>query len=242
MLISKVGDFAAARRAAYKALFNEKRLVNLFHSASVLANSGGNGGNADRAALELVDDGEEYFIVDFVQAVFIYIERFEGEAGNGEVNAAVAAHLCKVAHAAQQGVGDTGRTSAAPCYLVGRTGLYGHAEYVGGASDDVRQRGGIVVFEVEVDAETSTERGSEQAAARGSTHEREGVEVYLYRTRRRAAVDHDVDTVVLHCGVEIFLHHGGEAVNLVDEEHIVLFEARKQARQVARLVKHGTRG
>ena len=93
-----------------------------------------------------------------------------------------------------------------------------------------------------VDAEACTERSREQSAAGRRADEREGVEVDLDRTRRRPLVNHDVDAVVLHRGIQIFLDHGRESVNFVDEQHVVLLERGEDARQVARLVEHRTAG
>src|SRR3989475_9377736 len=47
---------AAARRAREKALLHEERLVHLLQRARVLAHGGGDGREAHRPALELLDD------------------------------------------------------------------------------------------------------------------------------------------------------------------------------------------
>ena len=54
--------------------------------------------------------------------------------------------------------------------------------------------------------------------------------------------DGEVDAVVRQGRVEGVFDHGGEAVYLVDKEHIVRLQAGEQAGEVARLVEHGTRG
>ena len=48
--------------------------------------------------------------------------------------------------------------------------------------------------------------------------------------------------VVLQRGVEDFFDHRGQAVNLVDEEHIVFFQVGQQRCQVLGLFKHRTAG
>ena len=90
-----------------------------------------------------------------------------------------------------------------------------------------------------VDAEAGTQGSGEQAASRRGTDQREGCKVNLYAAGRRAFVYHDVDAVVLHGRVEVFLHDGREAVYLIDEEHIVWLERGEDACQVAGLVEHG---
>ena len=93
---------------------------------------------------------------------------------------------------------------------------------------------------MQVDAESGAQRRGEQSATGCCPHESEGVEVNLYRARRRSLVYHDVYAVVLHSRVEILLDDGRQAVNLVDEQHVVRLERRQYACQVARLVEHGT--
>ena len=66
-----------------------------------------------------------------------------------------------------------------------------------------------------------------------------GVQVQLDAAGRRPLVDHDVDAVVLHGRIEVFLHHGAEPVDLVDEEHVVRLQRGQYARQIAGLVQHG---
>ena len=106
------------------------------------------------------------------------------------------------------------------------------------AADDVV----VVIFQVEVDAEAGTQGGGEQSAARGGTHEGEGVEVVLVAPCRWAVVDLDVDAFVVDGRVEIFLDDGREPVYLVDEEHVVRFQGGEQTRQVAGFVEHRSRG
>ncbi len=90
-------------------------------------------------------------------------------------------------------------------------------------------------------AESGTQGRCEQSASRGGSDERKGRQAQLHRARTRPLVDHDVDAEILHGRVEILLDYGAEAVNLVDEEHIVLFERGEYAGKVAGLVEHGAR-
>ena len=71
---------------------------------------------------------------------------------------------------------------------------------------------------------------------------RERIEVYLDGTSRRPFVNHDVNAVVLHRRIEVLLHDGAETVYLIDEQHIVRFEAREQPCEVTGFVQHRTAG
>ena len=208
VLVGQLGDLAATGRALEEALLDEEGLVHLFQRAGVLADGCGDGAEAYGSATKLVDDGAEDLVVNLVEAVAVDVECFEGIACYLHVDGAGALDLCEVAHAAQQGVGDTGGATAAAGNLGGRLMVARHAEDVGRAGDDAGEDVGVVVLEVHVDAEAGAERCGEHAAARGGADEREGVEVDLYAACRGSLVDHDVDAVVLHGGVQVFLDDG----------------------------------
>ena len=93
---------------------------------------------------------------------------------------------------------------------------------------------------MQVDSETSAERCGEESASCGGSDEGEGTEVYLNASGRRTFVEHDVNAVVLHGGVEIFFHHGGKAMNLVDEKDIVGFKAGQESREITGFIKYRT--
>ena len=64
----------------------------------------------------------------------------------------------------------------------------------------------------------------------------------LTRARRRAFADHDVDLEILQCRIQDFLDHRRQAVNLVDEQHVVRFEIGEQGGEVAGALQHRARG
>ena len=80
----------------------------------------------------------------------------------------------------------------------------------------------------------------QQAAARRGTDEGEGIEADAHGTGAGPLVDHDVDDIILHRGIEVFLHFRRKPVDLIDEEHVAFLERGEQAGQVAGLVEDGT--
>ena len=108
-----MGDFPSAGCALDETFFNEERLVHFFDSFRIFAEGSGNCSQTDRAAVELVYDGGQNLVVDFVKPVAVNVEGLEGIAGDFGVNPSGAFHLCKVAYAAEKGVCYTGRTAAA---------------------------------------------------------------------------------------------------------------------------------
>ena len=73
----------------------------------------------------------------------------------------------------------------------------------------------------------------EQPRARGRADEREPRQVQPDRACCRPLADDDVEREVLHRRVEHLLDHAVEAVDLVDEEHVALFEVGEYRGQVA---------
>src|SRR5437667_12107695 len=65
---------SAAWRPSEEALLHEERLVHLFERARILADGGGNGSEADRPSLELLEDGLPDPADHVVEAVFVVIE------------------------------------------------------------------------------------------------------------------------------------------------------------------------
>jgi hypothetical protein len=89
--------------------------------------------------------------------------------------------------------------------------------------------------EADGDAEPVAQRRGEQARACRGADQGELGEVDLHRARRRPFADDEVELEVLHGGIEDLLHRRIEPVDLVDEEHVALFEVRQLRREVARL-------
>ncbi len=87
-------------------------------------------------------------------------------------------------------------------------------------------------------AEARAQRRGQKAAAGGGAYEGEGREGELHGARSGSLVDHYVDTVVLHGGIKIFLHHWTEPVDFVDEENVVFFERGEYAGKVAGFIEH----
>ena len=99
----------------------------------------------------------------------------------------------------------------------------------------------IVVLQMAFDAETRTQRRGEQATSCSCPNKSERAEGELNAASTRTLVDHNVDTIIFHCRVEIFLYNRAEPMYLVDKQHIVLLERSEDTGEVAGLVEHRTR-
>ena len=69
--------------------------------------------------------------------------------------------------------------------------------------------------------------------ARGRADEREVGEIDPHRARRRPLADDQVELKILHGRIEDFLDRRLEPVDLVDEQHVALFEIGQERGEIA---------
>ena len=195
-----------------------------------------------RTAVELAGNGGEEVAVYGVEALVVHLQHGEGGVGNAGGDVAVAAHFGIVAHPPQQAIGDAWGAARAPRHLVSTLGVRGRTHLGGGGRDDARELIHGVEREPLNNAETGVERGREEPGPGRCANEREVGERQLHRARGWPFADQDVDGAVFHGGIEDFLHHGREPVNLVHEQHIAVLQMGEDGSEVAGTLQHGPRG
>ena len=112
------------------------------------------------------------------------------------------------------------------------------AEQPRAALDDLHQFLGRVEIQPDRNAEAVAQRRRQQPGARRRADQRELRQIDLHRARRRPLADDQVELVVLHRRIEDFLDRRVEPVDLVDEQHVALFEIGQQRREIAGLGDH----
>ena len=122
------------------------------------------------------------------------------------------------------------------------SGGHADAEHAGAAVDDQLEFRRGIEIEPHRNAEAVAQRIGQEARAGGRADQGERREVDLDRARRRPFADDEVELEILHGGIEDFLHRRIEPVDLVDEEHVALFEIGEQRREVAGLGDHRAGG
>jgi hypothetical protein len=169
-------------------------------------------------------------------------EEFEGGYGGGAVDVAGGADFGEVADAAEKAVGDAGCATGAHSDFGGAVVVDGDAQDFGGALDDPAEFVVGVELEAEKDAEAGAERGRQEARAGSGRDEGEGIDAHDVGAGGGASTDHDVELVVLECGVEFFFHDGLEAVNFVEEEDLFGFEVGEDGGHIALDLEGGAGG
>ena len=240
MVVGKFRSHSTTRSALDKTLHDKERLIHFLYRARILADGCGYGAHTHGSATELVDDGGENLVVNLVQTVLVDVQRLERHLRNIISDGSVTLHLGEISHAAQERIGNTRRSARTAGDFHRSRILDRHFQEHCTSPDNLLQRLRIIILQMEIDAETGTERGCEQSASGCSAHQRERVQIYLDASCRRSLVYHDVDTVILHRRIEILLYNWRETVDFIDEKHIIRLQGSQDAGQIARLVEHRT--
>src|SRR5678815_1670589 len=99
MLVGVAGGDAAARGAHHEALLDQIRLDHVLDRAALLAERRCEALDADRTAVELLDDRQQELAVHHVEAERVDVEHVEGRLGHFVGDAAAGLYFRKVAHA-----------------------------------------------------------------------------------------------------------------------------------------------
>ena len=89
------------------------RLDHVLERAALFADRGRDALDADRAAVEFLDDREQQLAIEGIEALRVDFQQVERGARDGLIDVPVRLHLRVVAHAAQQPVGDARRAARA---------------------------------------------------------------------------------------------------------------------------------
>src|SRR6266545_1895103 len=237
VVVGRFAGDAATRRALQEPDLDQIRLVEVFDGAAVLADRRRQRVEAGGAAVKALDDGGQQLAIDFVEAVVVDFEHLQSLSGDLRIHLAFVPHFGVVAHATQQAVGDSRRSTRAARDLVGGFGTDRNTENVGGAADDDGQRLDVVKIQTMDNPEPRAQRRCEQAGPRGGADEGKWLELISNAPRAGALTDDDVHEKIFHRRVEDFFHRRRKAVDLIDEKDLVWLEIRKDTNDIARFLQ-----
>src|SRR5439155_10346323 len=110
----------------------------------------------------------------------------------------------------------------------------GHLQDLGVATDDRGDRRLVVEIQPVNGPEAVTQRRRQHRVAGGRPYEGKVRDREANGARARPPAEHDVERVVLHRRVKHLFRGARQAVNLVDEQHVVLLKVRQDRGEVAR--------
>ena len=108
--------------------------------------------------------------------------------------------------------------------------------------DDFLHLLGIVVIESRRHPETRSKWRAHHSSARSRADQSKLRQIKAQTSCLRSLVDDDVEPVIFHRRVEIFLDGRLQPVDLVDEKHVAFFEACQKSGQLAGLLNHRSTG
>src|SRR5690606_4259991 len=113
MFVGQFSGLPSPRGPHKKSLLDQKGFIDLFQGLGTLRDRRGQGAYAHGSPLELVDQGGQYFVVHFIEAMGVHIEGLQPELGDPKVDRSIALDLGKVPDPSQKGIADSGGTPTA---------------------------------------------------------------------------------------------------------------------------------
>ncbi len=226
----EVGGDPALRRPVEEAEPQQERLVDVLDGLGLLGQDGGERGDPDRARRELLDDRRQQLAIGRVEPLVVDLHGLHRGGRDRLVDPPVAVDLGVIANALEQPVDDPRRApSTAGDGPAGRR-VDRHVEDGGRAVDDGDELGLGVEVQAIRGPEPVAERAADPAGPGRRADDCEGLEAEAQRSGGRALADHHVEGVVLHRRVQDLLDRAVQAVDLVDEQDVVLLERGQDAR------------
>ena len=227
------GGNPAARGTHEQALLYQVRLVHVLYRFGGFAHGDREGGETDRAAAESFTDTLDHSSARLVETKLVDTKERETIGRDTSVDVAIAFDLGIVANLAEQTVCNTRRASGAAGDLIGAALIDVDIKNSRSSQRDRLQIIDLVVVETSDQPEPITKRAGDQTGTRGGTNQREPSEIERNRPCRRTLAENDVNPEILHSWIQHLFDRAGETVNLVDKQHIAVFELRQDRRQIA---------
>ena len=220
----------------------QERLVYFLECAGVLPDGHRKRVEADRPAVELVDDRPEDSHVHIVEAVLVHVQPAEGRFGDLVCDHTVGLDLRVIPNPAQQPV----RHSRCPTASFGDLScavlLDVHVEDHSRPHHDPLQLLGGIIPDAFDDPESSAHRWSEHAESGRRTNQRKRFHAQRDGLSVRPVSDAHVYAKAFHGRVEKFFQHGSESMDFVDEKHVATFQRSEEPHEITGLFDNRTAG
>ena len=155
MAIGRLVGLASRFGAADEALLQKIRLHHIHQRVNFLVEGGGEGFNTDGAAAVDTDNCAEEAPVEVVQPRVVHALELQRFTGNFRRDVTLGFDLGKIAHAAQEAIGDAGRSSCPPRNLGCPTFIDLGPQDAGRTQNDLSKFVGRVELQVVKQSETS---------------------------------------------------------------------------------------
>src|SRR5438045_1357005 len=161
MFIGQLRGHTPARRAVQETNLNQERFVNLFDSIGFFRQCRSQGANPDRAALILLDNGQQQLAIHLVESVAIDFQHLQRRLGSGQVDVASTSDLSIITYPPKQAVGNTRCPARTTGDFEGTRLIDFDPQNLSRALDDELKIFGLVELQAENDSETRAEWGGQ---------------------------------------------------------------------------------
>ena len=190
----------------------------------------------------MIHDGGKHPPVHGVQTQVVDLQGAKGLVGHLRRDDAVCLHLGVIPDPPEHPVCDAGGAPAPTGDLIGSVGHNVHVKDPRRAGDDSGELLWGVELQPQRHAEAVPQRRGELARPGGGPDEGKVGQIQADGVGTGPLPHDDVQGVVLHGGVQNFLHGTVQPVDLVHKKDIPLVEVREQGREIPGLLNGGTGG
>ena len=176
MAVSQISRLSPPWSPYYETFLYKERFIDFFKRSLVFSDGCSYGIGAYRTTVEFGDYRSENLVVHGIESSLVDIEGVEGIFGYFQVNAAVSDNLCEVPYPPEQRIGYPRRATAPESDFVCRIFLYSYIKNGSASPDYPHKIGGIVIFEGELDSETSPQWRCQESAPCSSSDKGERIE------------------------------------------------------------------
>src|SRR5260370_6197874 len=172
----------------------------------------------------------------------IALEPQQRGVGAGRIDARRTVDGGKVATPAQQGHGAAWGSPGAARYLSSPVRAEIDSQHGSAAADDQLELGGPIKAEAERYAGALAQRSGDQTRPRRRTDQGEGLKIVANRPRAGPLTNNQIDLIILHRRVEVFLGRRRQTMDLVDEQNLASLQVAQQRHKIDRTLDDRPRG
>ena len=166
-----------ARSALQETFLYQERFINFLNGTGVFSQSSSNGGQTHRSSFEFIDNSTQNLVIYLIKTIAVYVQGLQRKPSYLHINPAGTFDLRKIPHTPKKCVGNTWSSTTARSNLTRRLYIARHIQYLCRTADNSSQHIIIVIFQMQVNAETCTKRRRKQSATSSRPHQSKRIQV-----------------------------------------------------------------
>ena len=216
-------EYSPSGSLGKKTTADQIRFVNILDGSFLFADGHRDGLDPNRLSFGTSDRLQDPPI-EGIEPIGVDPQPAQSIVGGSLIDLCLPLHLDKVTDPLEISIGDPRCPAATTGERFGT--LAGHIEVENPRTSKENIDDLVIIIQLEffLNSKSSSKGCGQIAFSSGGSDQRETRQMDPHRACVGARIDDDVDLEVFHGGVEVFLDHPADAVYLIDEEHIALFQ------------------